>query len=134
MAKESGLGMTCAVDDSTPTARSIENDITDISFAIPRNPQDVTGLDKSGVERLLLLADFTITMNGVFNDAANKSHAVFSTVGSSSAVRTITIVHSGQTLANETFVTDYALTRAADGSFVWTAPAVLQDGTVPTWT
>jgi len=133
MAKESGLGMTVAVDDSAASARSIENDITDISFGIPRNPQDVTGLDKSGNERILLLADFTVTMNGVFNDAANRAHAVLKTVGSTSAIRTITIVHSGQTLANECFVTDYALTRAPDGSLVWTAPGVLQSGTVPAW-
>lgn len=134
MAKESGLGMTCAVDDSTPTARSIENDITDISWGIPRGVQDVTGLDKSGNERLLLLADFTATLNGVFNDAANMSHVVFKTVGSSSAIRTVTIVISGQSLANECYATDYALTRGADGSFTWTVPMVLQNGTVPSWT
>ena len=30
-------------------------------------------------------------------------------------------------------ITDYSLTRAATGELTWTAPAVLSDGTVPTW-
>jgi hypothetical protein len=42
--------------------------------------QDITGLDKSANERLLLLADFSISLAGVFNDASNMSHDVFKTV------------------------------------------------------
>lgn len=134
MAKESGLAWTTlSVDDSTPTARDIRNDITNFEFATPRAVQDVTGIDKSAMERLLLLADFSITMNGVFNDAANLSHSVFKTVASTSVVRTISITVSGQSLNNECLVTDYALTRGDDGALTWSAPAVLADGTVPTW-
>lgn len=134
MAKESGITMTCAVDDSGgPTARSIENDILSLDFATPRAVQDVTGINKSAIERLLLLADATVNMNGNFNDASNLSHAVFKTVSSTSVARTITIVVSGQTLPGEYFLTDYALTRAATGELTWVVPAVLQDGTVPTW-
>ena len=134
MAKESGLGWTTlSVDDSSPSAQVIKNDITDFSFGTPRGVQDITGVDKSAMERLLLLADFSITLNGVFNDAANLSHAVLKTVPSTSALRTVTLVVSGQTLANETMFTDYALTRGTDGSLIWTAPGVLADGTVPTW-
>lgn len=134
MAKETGLGWTTlSVDDSAGVVCDIKNDITNFQFATPRGVQDVTGIDKSAMERLLLLADFSITLNGVFNDAASKSHAVFKTVPSTSVARTVTITVSGQTLANETLFTDYALTRNADGSLVWTAPGVLSDGTVPTW-
>ena len=50
MAKESGLGMALAIDDSGGSARTISNDITNFDFAIPRAVQDVTGLDKSGME------------------------------------------------------------------------------------
>ncbi len=133
MAKESGLGMTLAVDDSGGTARSIENDVTNFDWATPRNVQDVTGLDVSAMERLLLLADFTITVNGVFNDAANLSHDVFKTVPSSSVARTTTIAVSGQTLPGELFYTDYALARAATGELTWSAPGALAGGVVPTW-
>lgn len=134
MAKESGLGWTTlSVDDSAGAAKAIKNDVTNFQFATPRAVQDVTGVDKSAMERLLLLADFSISLNGVFNDAADQAHAVFKTVPSTSVARTTTLTVSGQTLAPEVLYTDYALTRAADGALTWTAPGVLSDGTVPTW-
>lgn len=134
MAKENGLGWTTlSVDDSGGTVRAIKNDITNFEFATPRGVQDITGVDKSAMERLLLLADFSITLNGVFNDAANQAHDVFKTVPSTSVARTVTLAVSGQTLPNECLFTDYALTRAADGSLTFSAPGVLSDGTVPTW-
>lgn len=134
MAKEAGLGWTTlSVDDSGGTARAIKNDITNLQFATPRAVQDVTGVDKSAMERLLLLADFSITLNGIFNDATNQSHDVFKTVPSTSVARTTTLNVSGQTLANEVLYTDYSLNRGQDGSLPFTAPGVLADGTVPTW-
>ena len=132
MAKEAPT-LTVAVDDSGGSARSIENDITNLDFATPRGVQDVTGVNKSAMERLLLLADFSITLNGVFNDASNLSHAVFATVPSTSVARTVTLVMSGQTLPNETFFTDYSLSRSASGELTWSAPGVLTGGVVPTW-
>jgi hypothetical protein len=134
VAKESGLGWTTlSIDDSGGTARAIKNDITNFSFATPRGVQDVTGVDKSAFERLLLLADFTITLNGVFNDATSQAHDVFKTVPSTSVARTTTLTVSGQTLAGELLYTDYALTRAQSGELTFTAPGVLSDGSTPTW-
>ncbi|MFD9763181.1 hypothetical protein ACFWXI_06510 [[Kitasatospora] papulosa] len=134
MAKESGIGWTtCSVDDATGTSQDIRNDVTNLQFATPRAVQDVTGIDKAAMERLLLLADFSITMNGVFNDAANKSHAVFKTVPSTSVARTVSLAVSGQTLTNECLFTDYPLTRSDSGELTWAVPGVLSDGTVPTW-
>jgi hypothetical protein len=134
MTKESGLGWTTfSVDDSGGSVRAIKNDITNFGFATPRGVQDVTGIDKSAYERLLLLADFSVDPTGVFNDAANASHDVFKTVPSTSVARTVTLTISGQTLAAEVLFTDYSLTRAASGELTWTAPGVLADGTVPTW-
>ena len=133
MAKESGLGMTISVDDSGGTARAIGNDFTDVSFETPRGVQDVTGINKSAMERILLLADFSVTLNGPFNDAANQSHDVFKTVSSTSVARTVTVAHSGQTLPNEALFTNYSFTRPASGELTYTAPGQLSDGTVPTW-
>lgn len=134
MAKESGLGWTTlSVDDASGTPQAIKNDVTNFEFATPRGVQEVTGVDKSAFERLLLLADFSINLNGVFNDAANVSHAVLKTVPSTSVARTVSLAISGQTLANECIFSDYSMTRAADGSLTWTAPGALSDGTVPTW-
>lgn len=133
MAKEPGFPFTTNVDDSAGTARDISNDVTNFSFGTPRGVQDVTGVNKSAMERLLLLADASITLNGVFNDAANMSHAVFKTVPSSSVNRTVGLAISGQTLSMEMLFTDYAMTRPQSGELTWSAPGVLADGTVPTW-
>lgn len=134
MAKQSGLGWTTlSVDDSSGTPQDIRNDITNFQFATPRAVQDVTGVDKSAIERILLLADFSITLNGVFNEAANMSHEVFATVPSTSVPRTVSLAISGRTLACETLFTDYPITRAASGELTFAVPGVLADGTVPTW-
>lgn len=134
MAKTSGLGWTTlSVDDSAGSVQAIKNDFTELNFATPRAAQDVTGIDKSARERILLLADFTISLKGVFNAAANQAHAVFSTVPSTSVARTVTMVVNAKTLANEVLFTDYSLARAAGGELTFEAPGVLADGTVPTW-
>lgn len=125
--------MTVSVDDSGGTLRDLSNDITNIDWATPRGVQDITGLDKSAVERLLLLADVSGTINGVFNDASNKSHDVFKTVSSTSVDRTVTIVVSGQTLSMECVLTDYSISRSATGELTYSVPWSLADGTVPTW-
>lgn len=135
MAKESGLGWTTAArDDAGGTARDIKGDVTNVDFSTPRTTQETTGLDKSAMERLLLLADYSSTWNGVFNDAPGAAHDVHKTVASVDVFRTETLVVSGQTLENEVIISDYQLTRAASGEFTWSAPSMLADGTSPTWT
>lgn len=129
--KEAGFPFTIEVDTSGDVLTDISNDVTNHSFATPRGVQDVTGVDSSAMERLLLLADFSVTLNGVFNPVL--SHTVFSSVPTSNLVRDTDLTISGQSLDNDCLFTDYALTRNADGSFTWTAPGVLADGVVPTW-
>jgi hypothetical protein len=134
MAKENGLGITTlSVDDSGGSARDIRNDIVSFEFGTPRAVQEVTGVDKSAMERLLLLADFNIKLSGVFNDASNMSHAVFKTVPSTSVNRTVSLNISGQTLANECLFTDYPLSRSDSGELTFDVEGLLADGAVPTW-
>jgi len=135
MSKTSGLGITTlSVGDATNTPEAIKNDFTNFAITTPRAVQDVTGVDKSAMERLLLLADVSFTGAGVFNPAASpSSHDVFRTVPSTSVARTTTLVASGKTFAPNLYFTDYALTRAAAGEFTWSVPGVLADGVVPTW-
>lgn len=136
MAKKTGLGITSLnVDDSGGTPQDIVNDITNFAFSTPRGVQDVTGVDRSAFERLLLLVDFSGTLNGVFNPAVAASHDVFSDVADPSAddTRTLAAVHSGQTLTGEVLLTDYPLTRAQSGELTWAVPFVLADGTPPAW-
>jgi hypothetical protein len=122
---------TCSVDDASGTPVVIKNDITDLQFATPRAVQDITGIDKAAMERLLLLADFSITLKGVFN--ASTSHTVFRTVPSTSVNRTTSLTVNGVSLNNEVLYTDYPLSRSASGELTFSVPGVLADGTVPTW-
>lgn len=134
MGKESGLGWTTfSVDDAAAAAQDIRGDTTALQFSTPRAVADWTGLDKSAIERGLLLADASITANGIFNDEANLSHAVFKTIPSTSVTRTVAIGVSGQTLSMEMLLTDYQMNRDQGGNFTWTVPGSLASGLAPTW-
>lgn len=136
MAKVSGLGGVVSVADSGATARTISNDVTNWSLSTPRGVQDTTGVDKSANERILLLADFSVTFSGVFNAAANQSHDVFKTISSTSVNRAVSIqaTATGSTIATNCVLTDYQLTRNNTGELTWSVPGSLADGAVPTWT
>jgi hypothetical protein len=133
LAKSTGLAWTTLqVADSTGTNYvDIRNDVTDLTFSTPRGQQDVTGIDKSAHERLLLLADFSIAPKGVFN--ASVSHSVFKTVPSTSVNRLTIITVNATNLQANCLYSDYALTRAAAGELTWTTKGDLADGAVPTW-
>ena len=136
MAKSTGMGWTTlSVDDAAGTLTDMKNDCTNLAFSTPRGVQDVTGVDKSAMERLLLLADMSLTLNMVFNPTG--SHLLFRTVPSTSVAREFTLTVGGVTLGTTgtptLLFTDYSLTRAQDGSLTSTAPGVLANGVVPTW-
>lgn len=137
MAKTTGLGAVVAVADAGGTVRTISNDVNDFSFTTPRKVQDTTGVDKSANEALLLLADFTVTLKGVFNSASNMSHDVFKTIPSTSVNRSVNIqpTNSGGTpqITCNCVLTDYSITRSATGELTWSVAGQLADGSVPTW-
>lgn len=139
MPKRAGFPGRLQVDDASGTPRDISNDVTSVDFGTSRGLAEVTGLDKSAMERLLLLSDGKVSIKGVFNDTANMSHDVFKTVTSSGGVRTVTIDPAGTTtgsarLSMEILFSSYELSRGEDGTLTWTAEGQLADGTVPTWT
>ena len=120
MAKESGLGITTlSIDDSAGTQQAVKNDITNFAVNTPRAIQDVTGIDKSGMERLHLLADGSLNITYVFNDVATVGIFTvlknYATLAASQFGRTTTLTVSGQTLAMELLYEDFPLTRGADG-------------------
>lgn len=132
MAKITGLGWTTlSLDNASAALQDIKNDVTNLDFATPYGTQETTGVDKSAMERLALLADFSGTLNGVMNPTANRIHAVAS--GDLRVVRTLSLVVGGLTLPNEVLLTSYSLNRAAGGEFTVQIPFSLADGTTPTW-
>lgn len=137
MAKTSGLGAAITLADSTGAVQTITNDITDFTLSTPRAAQDVTGVDKYAHERLLLLADLTIGLSGVFNPAVNFSHAVLSSMSSTTVARAVQVTPTASTdpyLGANVHIESYDVTRAASGELTWKSNLVLQDGTAPTWT
>ena len=126
---------TLSVDDALGTLTDIKNDVTNLSFSTPRGVQDITGVDKSAMERQLLLADMSLTLNMVFNPTG--SHLIFRTVTSTSVAREFTLTVAAVTLGTTNLpsllFTDYSLNRAQDGSLLATAPGVLANGAIPTW-
>lgn len=133
MAKATGLGWTTmnVTKSDGSTVVDIRNDCTNLDFATPRAVQDVTGIDKSAHERLLLLADFTLNLSGVMNPSV--SHLVFRDPSTGTVNRATGIVVNGATLNNNCVITDYPLTRSASGDLTWKVPMSLADGAVPVW-
>lgn len=138
MSKVSGLGETITIDDSSGTGRDISTDVTNWNFSTPKAVQDVTGVNKSAMERLLLLADFSASFAGVFDPAvAPSSHAVFKDIMTGSVSRTVVVIAEttgSSTMTAECLFTDYAITRGNGGELTYAAPCVLANGTAPAWT
>lgn len=137
MAKTSGLGAAITVADASSDVQTISNDITEFSMATPRAVQDITGIDKYAHERLLLLADASVSLKGVFNAAANMSHAVLSTVSNTSVVRAVQVTPTASEypfLGFNAFFSSYDVARSATGELTWASEGALADGTTPQWT
>jgi hypothetical protein len=137
MAKSSGITTTLSVDDSAGSLKDISTSVLSFDVSTPRGSADITGLDKSAIEKLLLLSDGTVTLNLQYDPTATTgSHTVFRTMSSSSAARTVTILINSTptaTLTMEMICTEYTLNRSQDGNLTATATLMLQNGAVPTW-
>lgn len=136
MTKESGIGMTVTIDESDGNARDISADITSVQINSTQGLQDITGLGSAAHERLGLLRDGELVLNGVFNDGSNVSHEVFKdhyTPVSGSFGRTVAVAISGQTWSAEMAIENYNLNRGPDGSLVWEATLRVCNGSTPAW-
>lgn len=127
MAKVSGLPTTVSVGGA-----AIANDVGSLTLSTPYGVQDVTGIDKSAFERLLLRADAQLTLNFFFNITASQSHLTLRTPGSKAIV--IVFANSAATATFTAVQTDYTLTLGDDGSLTGSAPFELSSGTAVAWT
>jgi len=135
--KITGLSGTLSVTDASAAYQNIGTDITNYAFTMPRGLEDVTGLNKFAHEQLLLLTDFTLTLNGIFDPGPNLSHSVFSTVSGTSVTRSVSISPTAVTttpiITVNCLITDYQITRANTAELTFQVPAQLADGNVPVW-
>lgn len=137
MSKSSGLGATVSIDDSGGTLRDVSNSILSFNVNTSRGSADITGVDKSAAEKILLLADGTFSLTGQFDPTAITGlHTVLRTASSTSVTRTVTVVFNSTptaTLTMEMICTNYTIQRGADGNATCTADFTLQSGSAPTW-
>jgi len=135
MAKEV-LGTTVTVDESDGNPRDISNDIRSWQLTTNQGLIDVTGLDKTAIERLGGLKDAQLSLVVSFNDDSNMSFEVlkdYSVAVSGSNGRTVAIAVSGQTLTMEMVIESCNSARDQAGDLVWNVSMSLCSGTVPTW-
>lgn len=135
MAKVAGFLTSLTVQDNGAVARDITNDVTDIALNIGVNQIDISGLDKTAMERMNLRGDVSVTLNGIVNNASNKSHDVFKTIHLSTATARQIV---GTTVAGAVFTVtvlfaNYTVTPGADGSLKWSATGNLSSGTTLAW-
>lgn len=130
MTKYAGLAMTYTLDDSGGSPVAITNDVGSITVDTTVGEQDVTGLDKSAMERLQLLEDSVVTMGGNgFPSSATR--AVFNTLTGS---RTLAIGWPNSATATvELYLYKYNLSRGQDGGVTWQAEGRLNNGTKLAW-
>ena len=131
MAIQAGLGDYLAVDDSGGSARDISDNVNSVEITNNQNLIDATTLSKSAIERIIGLGDFGLTINGTFDSASNKSHDVFKT---KSGTRTVSYATQGNPIIEvECLISEYNISRGADGTLTFTAGLQGQSGAVATW-
>lgn len=139
MTKQPGFPCKISIDNSAGALKDLSSEVTNWSLTGSRGTVDITGQDKSAVEKLHLLADGGFEISGPFNPTADKSHSVLSDLDN---VRTVTVAISDDGAAvsggdpeldMEMLITSYDLSRGADGGLTFSASFVLADGTVPNW-
>ena len=131
MAKFSGLSTSVLIDNTGGTPVDVSNDVSSINLNIPVGEQIVTGLDKTGEERLQLLQDATVTFGGRGLASSATRAILFEALGTQ---RTVTInFPDSATVAFEAFLFNPSISRGDDGGITWSVEARLSNGTVAAW-
>lgn len=126
MTKYSGLGLTFTLDNSAGSGVAITNDVGSFTVNTPLGEQDVTGLDKSAIERLQLLEDCDITVGGN-GFPSSTTMAVFTNRANS---RTLVIGYPNSVTATvEVMIFGFTISRGQDGGMTWQATLRLCNGT-----
>jgi len=126
MTKYAGLGLTFTLDNSGGSGQAITNDVGTFTIDTPTGEQDVTGLDKSAIERLQLLTDCTITVGGN-GFPSSTTMGCFTNRANS---RTLVIgLPNSVTATVEVFIFGFKISRGQDGGITWEATLKLNNGT-----
>lgn len=122
MSKQSGLG-----DNLLIGGYELSNDIGSLSrISGSHAVQDVTGIDKSAVERITLVRDGEISYSAYYNPSADRAHDRLSLLPTADAITTYLrgTALGGEAAALVGKQINYDGTRAADGSYLFQVQAL----------
>lgn len=133
MAKQTGIGATVSIGDANGVSQTFSGNVQTFNINQSRAQIDVTGIDKSFMERLPGLGDYSIDLAGVY-DGAGTATAVQTFASMGTALRAFTIVVGpAGTAAGTAALASWSVSRAGDGALTWTATLNCANGTAMAW-
>ena len=133
MAKIAGFGMRQYVQGYDLSA-----DSNSLTVATDQELYDVTGLDSSAVKRIIGMANGTVSFDGLFDDAAGKRHAIYSSNSGKLPTADQIILLPIDSSVGDPMVgflakqANYNVTRAG-GSAIATSVEYSSNGYIPEW-
>jgi hypothetical protein len=126
------------LDDSTGTPRDISGDITNVESPYSLDSFEVSGFGDTTKSYVTGLADASMAISGKVNTAANRSHAVFTSLLGGTVGYTLTFMPLGTAVGlpkffGEVFVSSYNLTADLGGALSYKADVKPADSTGMAW-
>ena len=133
MAKQTGLGATCAISDANGVSQTFSTDVRSFTINSSRAQIDVTGIDKSFFERLPGLGDYSIDIEGSFNNAGTATAVqALSTMGTALRAFSLVLGVAG-TVAGTAALSNWNVSRAQGGDLTYSATLNCANGTALVW-
>jgi hypothetical protein len=130
-----GIPTSVTIDDGAGTVRAITNDVLACTLNMTRPQQDVTGVDKLGMERIGLVSDASLSLTGAWNPAAAPTfYATFKDISTTNIDRTVVLVYPGTaTFTAEMRLASFNIARGQDGGITCTVELQLSGGAQGVW-
>ena len=130
-----GIPTSVTIDDGAGTVWAITNDVLACTLNMTRPQQDVTGVDKLGMERMGLVSDASLSLTGAWNPAAAPAfYATFKDIATTNIDRTVVLVYPGTaTFTAEMRLASFNIARGQDGGITCTVELQLSGGAQGVW-
>jgi hypothetical protein len=134
VAKQTGITGTVTIGDANGVSQTFSGNVQTFDIQQSRAQIDVTGIDKSFMERLPGLGDYSINLAGVY-DGAGTATAIQTFASMGTALRAFTIVVGPVgTAVGTAALASFNVARGGDGALNWTASLNCANGTAMAWT
>ena len=138
MAKYHGRLAVFRLDDSSGDLRDLSSDVNSVEAPATGDTVEVSGFGDVTKKYVVGLKDSQMRVQGNFNDAALKSHAVLSGVVAGTAGLEMHYWPSGSASGKPVFegsvlVSEYSVSAGISAAVTWTANLVPFDTNPPAW-